>query len=117
MKIETKSGLWNKYFKRKNIKKPLLNKSQGELYSTELDEKLKNKQRENKIKEIFSSHGVVFITMNDTTVNSPMKLRSKITSKEYNITKLETKLTKQDTRKFRKNSCHNFHNKSGFYME
>lgn len=49
---------------------------------------------------------------------SPTKLKSKITSKEYGLTIFETNLNaQQETKKFRKNSCHNFHNKSGFYMD
>jgi hypothetical protein len=94
----------------------LLNKSQGDLYNTELDERLKNKFRENKLKEIFSSKGFVLSSMNER-YESPTKLKSKITSKEYDLTIFETNLSsKQDFKKYRKNSCHNFHNKSGFYM-
>lgn len=93
-------------------------KSQSDLYNTDLDEVYKNKERENKIKQIFSSQGVISSSMYYNRHESPSKLKSKITSKEYNLTIFETNLnSKQETKKFRRNSFHNFHNRSGFYME
>ncbi len=87
-------------------------------YSSELHERIKNKQRENTIREIFSSNGVVSSAMNYNRNESPSKLNSKITSKGFNLTILETNLhAKQEKKIFRKNSCHNFHNRAGFYME
>lgn len=99
------------------IKNPLLHKSQCDLYNTELDERLKNNQRQQKIKEIFSSQGLILSCMNDQRNESPIKLKSKITSKEYGLTMFETNLSKQEEKRFRKNSCHHFHNKAGFYMQ
>jgi len=56
--------------------------------------------------------------MNYKRNESPMKLKSKITSKEYKMAIFEMNLnSKQETKKFRRNSCHKFLNKSGFYME
>ena len=89
---------------------------QDDILSCGLDEKLKNKNRESKIKLIFSSKGLVEGSMNYNRNESPEKLITKITNKEFNLTMYETNLTLQDNKKFRKNSCHTFHNKSGFYM-
>lgn len=99
-------------------KNPIFNKSQSDLYSTQLNESLKNKQREGKIKEIFSSQGVISSTMDCNRNESPSKLKSKITSKEFNLTIFETNLnSQQEVKKYRRNSLHTFHNRSGFYME
>lgn len=54
--------------------------------------------------------------MNDPQTNT-RKNQHKITSKEIGNTIQETKLGNQDLKKFRKNSAHNFHNRSGFYMD
>jgi len=56
--------------------------------------------------------------MNFYKSNSPTKLGSKITSKEFDFTLFETNLSsKQEIKKYRKNSSHKFHNNSGFYMD
>lgn len=54
--------------------------------------------------------------MYDNSQNSPMKNRQKITSKGYGHTIEEIKIGKQEQKKYRKNSAHNFVNKAGFYM-
>lgn len=55
--------------------------------------------------------------MNDITQKNPIKNQHKITSKEISNTIQETRLGNETFKKFRKNSAHNFHNRSGFYMD
>lgn len=56
--------------------------------------------------------------MNDLTQKSPTKNYHKITSKGYGNTIQEVKIGKEETKKYRRNSAHNFSNmnKAGFYM-
>ena len=55
--------------------------------------------------------------MSDFSQINPTKNQHKITSKEISNTIQETKLQNEGFKKFRKNSSHNFHNRSGFYMD
>jgi len=55
--------------------------------------------------------------MNDIGQISALKNKQKITNKGYGNTIDEIRFGKQeDQKKYRKKSTHNFHNKSGFYM-
>jgi hypothetical protein len=54
--------------------------------------------------------------MNDFEILSARKNLQKITSKGYGNTIDEIRYENHDTKKYRRNSAHTFHNKSGFYM-
>lgn len=103
--------------KIKDTKINSLNKSQGDIATNDVFGNYKSITRENKLKEIFSSKGLVNSSMNDNSQLTPLKDRTKITSKGYGKTIEEIKLGNQDFKKYRKNSAHNFSNKCGFYMQ
>jgi hypothetical protein len=93
-----------------------LNKSQVQTIPNDVCGNYRNITRENKLKEIFSSQGFIISSKNEFEVLPPKKNIQKITSKAYGDTIDEIRLEKNDLKRFRRNSAHTFHNKSGFYF-
>ena len=98
------------------MKTPILAyENYNSLYNSEVEEKLKNKKKESNLIEIFSSKG---LSENSFAFNlaSPRKLRNKIPNKGLEVGICEVIEECKETKKFRRNSCHTFSGKTGFYV-
>lgn len=106
-------------FQRKTeekLKKPILCQDDiGTLYNTEFEEKLKNKKKESNLKEIFNSKGFFESSFVPNAI-SPKKLKDKIPNKGLEIVISEVLEETKENKKFRRNSCHTFSGKTGFYV-
>ena len=104
--------------RQERINKSNFNRSQENVKTCNYEGGNRNTVRENKIKEIFSSQGLIGSSMNDNSMANPVKNQNKITSKEFGNAIQETRLGNENSKKYRRNSAHNFSNlsKSGFYM-
>lgn len=86
------------------------------MYDDILENKLKNKKKESTLKDIFNSQGLMESSFSVSN-HSPQKDKNKITSKNLEIGISETLISLKDQKKFRRNSCHNFSGKTGFYVD
>ncbi len=84
------------------------------LYDNLLQEKLERKKRENIYKNIFSSH--VFYENNSFVDSSLTPKNSKITNKGEDIAINEVLKSNRESKKFRRNTCHQFSGITGFYL-
>jgi len=98
------------------LKKPIIAQEDYEtLYNINLEEKLKNKKKESNLKEIFSSRGF-YESSFGSNFGSPRKLPNKISNKGLENGISEVIEECKESKKFRRNSCHIFSGKTGFYF-
>lgn len=119
----------NKYFRNSNKVKASDNKRQidklnnplfphdnyNSLQNPLLDERLKNIKKQSNIKEIFSSKGFIESSFS-LNPHSPQKLKNKITNKPEELVMKEVVDACKEEKKYRRNSCHTFKGKTGFYV-
>lgn len=98
------------------LKKPFFAQEDYDtLYNYEIEQRLKNKKKESDVKEIFNSKGFYESSFSSNII-SPQKHRLKIPNKGLEVGISEVIEECKETKKFRRNSCHTFSGKTGFYV-